>query len=520
MSSDLTLPLGRGAVATVTTMSATQSSSTTPSGAPGTGQTHTPADRRKWLALVVVCLAQLMNILDGTIVNVALPKIQHDLGFSQANLTWVLDAYLISFGSFLLLAGRLGDLIGRKKIFLAGVASFTLFSAICGISDNQLVLIIARFLQGASGALCSSVILAIISTEFTEPSERAKAMNAYIFVVVSGGSLGLLAGGVLTQFINWRWDFFINLPIGIFALIAGYKLIVENKGLGLDRHVDVVGSLLVTIGAMVGVYGIVKAPTYGWGSVHTLGFIAAAAVILAAFVAVEARVKNPIMPLHIFKIRSLIGSSIVRGMLISGLYASFFLGALYLQNVRGYSPLDTGLAFLPQTLVVGVMSRGITTRLTARFGELRMVLSGLILMAVSLGLVSQVTPTTAYAPVLVVSYLLLGLGAGCAMSPLLTIALSEVPRTDAGLASGIVNVSLQMSAALGVAILGSIATDRSKTLEAAHRAAHAALTSGYRLGFAVACGAVIVTVFVALVLLRPRRSTAEPALARGELTEA
>ena len=481
------------------------------------------ATRRQWLALVVVCLAQLMNILDGTIVNVALPKIQHDLSFSQANLSWVLNAYLIAFGSFLLLAGRLGDLFGRKKVFLAGVASFTLFSAICGIADSQIVLIIARFLQGIAGALCSSVILAIISTEFTEPSDRAKAMSSYIFVVVSGGSIGLLAGGVITEFINWRWDFFINVPIGIFALVAGWRLIDENRGLGLSGGIDWLGSLLVTGGVMVGVYGVAKAPDYGWGSLHTLAFIAAAVVILGLFVLVESRLENPIMPLRIFRIRSLIASSIVRGMLIAGMYASFFLGALYLQGVRGYSALDTGLAFLPQTIIVAIMSRGITTRLVARFGNLVMVCAGLLLMAASLGLLSQVTPHTPYAPLLLVSYLLLGLGAGSAMSPLLSIALSELPREDAGLGSGIVNVSLQLAAAVGVAVLSSIATGRSTSLRSAHASLQVALTSGYRLGFAVGCGVVIAALVIAVVLLGPRHIRSQAvaqAEAKAEAAEA
>jgi EmrB/QacA subfamily drug resistance transporter len=492
-------------VSIVSVMSATKNTSATPAGAPGGAPSPAHADRRQWLALVVVCLAQLMNILDSTIVNVALPKIQHDLHFSQADLAWVLDAYLISLGSFLLLAGRLGDLIGRKKVFLFGVATFTLFSAICGVAESQFILIASRFLQGIAAALCSSVILAIISTEFTQPSDRAKAMSAYIFVVTSGGSIGLLAGGALTQFINWRWDFFINLPIGIFALIAGYRLIDENRGLGLSRNVDVLGSLLVTGGAMVGVYGIVKAPSYGWGSAHTLGFIAAAILILGAFVALESRLENPIMPLRVFRIRSLIASSVVRGLLITGMFASFFLGALYLQGVRGYSPLDTGLAFLPMTLIVGVMSRGVTSRLVGRFGNLPIVVAGLILIGISLALLSRVTPTTAYAPLLVGSYLLLGLGAGSAMSPLLSIALAEVPHQDAGLGSGIVNVSLQLSSALGVAILGSIATDRSRSLLASGDGAHAALTAGYRLGFGIAAGAVFAAVLVALGLLTPRR---------------
>jgi EmrB/QacA subfamily drug resistance transporter len=489
-------------------MSATKSPAVAPTGAHDQTSPPTHASRRQWFALVVVCLAQLMNILDSTIVNVALPKIQHDLHFTQADLAWVLDAYLISLGSFLLLAGRLGDLVGRKQVFLVGVASFTVFSAICGIADSQLILITSRFLQGIAAALCSSVILAIITTEFTEPSDRAKAMSAYIFCVTSGGSIGLLAGGAITEFINWRWDFFINVPIGIFAVIAGYRLIDAKPGLGLTRNVDVLGSLLVTIGAMVGVYGVVKAPTYGWGSAHTLGFIAAALLILAAFVLLESRLENPIMPLRVFRIRGLIASSAVRGLLITGMFASFFLGALYLQGVRGYSPLDTGLAFLPMTLIVGLMSRGITSRLVQRFGNLRMVLVGLVLITASLVLMSRITPTTAYAPLLVGSYILLGLGAGSAMSPLLTIALAEVPHQDAGLASGIVNVSLQLSSALGVAILGSIATDRSKSLRASGHGAHAALTSGYSLGFAVAAGAVFAAVVLALVVLTPRRHVA------------
>jgi EmrB/QacA subfamily drug resistance transporter len=458
--------------------------------------------------LVVVCLAQLMNVLDSTVVNVALPKLQHDLHFSQANLAWVLDAYLISFGSLLLLAGRLGDLVGRKKVFLAGVALFTAASAVCGVAGGQTLLIVARFIQGVGGALCSSVILAIISTEFTEPRERAKAMSGYILVVVSGGSIGLLAGGLLTQFLSWRWDFFVNLPIGVFALVAGRRLIDENHGIGLRHGVDVVGSLLVTVGLMIGVYAIVTSSTSGWGSAHTLGLLAAALAILTAFVALEARLRNPIMPLRIFRLRSLIASSVVRGFLITGMFSSFYLGALYLQRVRGYSPLDTGLAFLPMTLVVVVMSRGITTRLTARFGELPMVVGGLVLIAVSLALLAQVSPTTAYAPLLVAAFVILGLGAGCAMSPLLSMALSEVPARDAGLASGIVNVSLQLAAALGVAVLGTIATDHTKTLIGSHHSVAASLTSGYSLGFTVGGIAVVASVLIALLLLRrpPQRT--------------
>jgi EmrB/QacA subfamily drug resistance transporter len=460
------------------------------------------AERRRWFALVVVCLAQLMNVLDSTVVNVALPKLQHDLHFTQANLAWVLDAYLISFGSLLLLAGRLGDLIGRKRVFLAGVALFTTSSAVCGIADSQFVLIAARFVQGIGGALCSSVILAIISTEFTETRERAKAMSSYILVVVSGGSIGLLAGGFLTQFVGWRWNFFINLPIGVFALIAGNRLIDENEGIGLEQGVDLLGSLLVTVGLMVGVYAIVTSATYGWASAHTLVLLAVSGAVLAAFVLVESRLENPIMPLRVFRVRSLITSSIVRGFVIVGMFSSFFLGALYLQRVRGYSPLDTGLAFLPMTLFVVAMSRGLTASLTHRFGDLRMVVSGLVLIAISLALLSRVTTTTAYAPQLIAAFVLLGLGAGSAMTPLLSIALSDVPARDAGLGSGIVNVSLQLASALGVAVLGTIATQRTKTLQHAHHTLAASLTSGYRLGFTVGGVAVVASILIAVLLLR------------------
>jgi EmrB/QacA subfamily drug resistance transporter len=475
--------------------------------------TPSKADRRQWLALVVVCLAQLMNVLDSTIVNVALPKIQHDLHFTQASLAWVLDAYLISFGSFLLLAGRLGDLIGRKKVFLTGLVIFTAASALCGVAQDQALLIAARFVQGFGGALCSSVVLAIITTEFSHPADRAKAMSSYIFVIVSGGSLGLIAGGVITQLLSWHWNFFINLPIGIAAFVLGSRLIDENEGIGLRQGVDVLGAFLVTAGLMVGVYAIVTSPQYGWGSIHTLGLLAVALVTLAAFFVVESRVKSPMMPLRILRIRTLIGSSVVRGFLITGMFASFFLGALYLQRVRGYSPLETGLAFLPMTIVTAALSRGITTRLTARFGALRMVLGGLVLIAISMALMALLTPTTPYAPLLLIAYVMLGCGAGTAMAPLLTMALADVPPKDAGLGSGIVNVSLQLAAALGVAVLGTIATERTKSvLSGGHTAVNAALVDGYQLAFALGGVAVVIGIVIAAAILRTPR-TPHPAVA-------
>src|ERR1019366_193245 len=320
-------------------------------------------NRRRWLALIVVCLAMLMNVLDTTVVNVALLKIQHDLHFTQAGLAWVIDAYLVAFAGFLLLSGRRGDLIGRKKVFLPGLAIFTAASAVCGLANSQGLLIAARFVQGMSGALSASVILAIIATEFRDPHERARAMSAYIFVAVAGGSIGLLAGGVITQALNWHWIFFINLPIGALALVLGVLLVQENQGLGVREGVDVLGSLLVTAGLMIGVYAIVKSGDYGLGSARTLGVGAVALALIAAFFVLESRVRKPIMPLRILRVRGLISSSIVRGFLFTGMYACFFLGTLYLEHVLGYGALQTGLAFLPMTLVVAALPPGVTARL-------------------------------------------------------------------------------------------------------------------------------------------------------------
>ena len=310
-------------------------------------------ERSRWIALVVVCLGQLMSIVDASIVNVALPSIQRDLHFSQANLTWVLNGYLISYGSFLLFFGRLGDLIGRRRVFLVGVSVFTLASTACGFAQTQGVLVAARFLQGLGGAAATSAIVAIIATEFPQASERAKAMSVYTFVISGGASLGLVAGGVITQSINWHWIFFINVPIGIFTVLMGRARIVENQGLGIGRDLDVFGSLLVTAALVLGAYGIV---TSAWGSAHTLGLVATAVALLAAFVVLEARLRNPIMPLRIFRVPGLAASSVVRGLLITGMFASFFIGVLYLEHIRGFGVLQTGVAFLPQTLVLMALS--------------------------------------------------------------------------------------------------------------------------------------------------------------------
>jgi EmrB/QacA subfamily drug resistance transporter len=458
------------------------------------------------MALVVVCLGQLMMIVDMTIVNVALPVIQRDLRFTQAGLTWVVGAYLISYGSFLLMAGRLGDLVGRKRVFLSGLALFTFASALCGFADSQLTLIAARFLQGLGGAIATSVIIALIVTDFPRPDERVRAMGAYMFVVTSGGSLGLLLGGALVQNVDWHWIFFVNLPIGALALILGSRLIENRPGLGLRHGVDIAGSVLVTASMMVAVYAIITAADHGWGSAHTLGFGAVAAVLMAAFFVLESRIANPILPLRILRVRTLIGASVVRAFLVTGMFSAWVLGSLYLEHVLGYGAWDTGLAFLPQTLTVAALSLGTTARVMARFGPERTVLGGLSIVVVALLLLTGAGEGAHYFPGLFFAYALMGLGMGTSMLPLLTIAMSGVPEKDAGLASGIVNVSMQLAGALGIAILGTLASGHSQSLAAAGASTASALTGGYHFAFEIAAGSVLVGIVVALAVLRKPRS--------------
>jgi EmrB/QacA subfamily drug resistance transporter len=473
-------------------------------------------DRRRWIALVVVCLAMLMNALDGSIVNVALPAIQHSLHFTGSGLTWVVDAYLISFGSFLLMAGRLGDLIGRKKVFLAGVALFTVASIACGAADTQTMLVVARFVQGIGGALSSSVIVAIIVTEFPRPSERARAMSAYVFVAVGGGSIGLIAGGVLTQVLDWHWIFFVNVPVGIATLLLGRALVVENVGIGIRQGVDLVGSLLVTAALMVGIYGIVTASSAGWVSPHTLVSLGIAVVLLAGFIVLESRLENPIMPLRILRIRTLTGSSVIRGLIATGMFSTFFIGALYFEHVLGYSPVGTGLAFLPATAAMATMSAGVTARLLDRFGPKTVMYPAILIAAASLLLLASAGENASYFPPIFFSLLLLGLGAGASFMPLLQIGMSEIPNADAGLGSGIVNVSQQMAAAVGLAVLSTVATNRSRSLLASGHSVVHSLTVGYQLALYVAAGCVLLGLVAAPFLLRTDETPEEE---RAHITE-
>src|SRR3954470_21679606 len=473
------------------------------------------SDRRRWIALFVVCLGQLMIILDTTIVNVALPSIQSDLHFSQSSLTWVIDGYLITFGSLLLLAGRLGDLFGRKRIFLYGVAAFVAASMLCGVAPSGSALVVARFLQGAAAALASAVIIAIIAVEFPEPADRAKAMSLYTFVIAGGASLGLLLGGVLTEAINWHWIFFVNLPIGAVAYFMGRALIAENEGIAAGEKIDWLGSVLITSSSIALIYALIKIPEWGWTGDRTLALAGVAAVLLAAFVVLEARISNPIMPLRVLGLRSLVTANLVRGFLVTGAYSTFFLGSLYFEHVRGMTPIQIGLAFLAMSVSLAIMSAGLAARLVERFGPKRTLVVGIAGPVLGLLLFSQVGQSTPYFPAIFASFALLGLGFGAANPPLMMIAMEDVPAKDAGLASGTIQVSIQLSAAIGLAALGTIATDRTDSLRAAGQSATQALSGGYHLAFLIAAGAAAVGIAIAALALR----APTPAEVEGEIEE-
>jgi EmrB/QacA subfamily drug resistance transporter len=458
-----------------------------------------------------------MIVLDVTIVNVALPSIQRDLDFSQANLTWVVNAFLVTFGSLLLLAGRIGDLAGRKRVFLAGLVTFTVASLLCGLAPSQGALIAARLLQGIGAAAQASVILAIIVTEFPEAAERARAMSAYVFVSVAGGSLGLLAGGLLTEALSWHWVFFVNLPIGAVTFALASALIRSDRGLGIGHGVDWAGSLLVTASLMSGIYAIVEATTHGWTSAHVIGMGGLAAALMAAFSVLETRIQNPIVPLHILRVRGLINASLVRGFLVTGMYSTFFLGTLYLEHVRHYSAVETGAAFLPWTITVAVLSQGITARLVARFGPLAVLTAGMASAATGLLAFATVGPDTAFFPTIFVACFAIGLGIGLAFMPLLTLAMADVPAADAGLGSGITNVSQQISGALGLAVLSSVAANHTKGLLSAGHGLTGALIGGYHVAFLAGAATIGAGVVLAFALLRPRDPRLELAEAPADI---
>jgi EmrB/QacA subfamily drug resistance transporter len=479
-------------------------------------QTVQESDRGKWIALVVLCVGMLMIILDSTIVNVALPSIQGDLGFSQANLAWVVNAYLIAFGGLLLLAGRIGDLIGRKTVFMVGLAVFTGASLLCGLSQSQGVLIGARFVQGVGGALTSGVILGIIVTMFRDPREQAKAIGVYSFVASAGASIGLLAGGLLTQGINWHWIFFVNLPIGIATAVLAVRLVDRDAGIGLRQGADVLGAVLVTGALMLGVYTILEAGDYGWVSLHTLGLGAVAVALLIAFLVRQARTAKPLVPLRIFRSRNVSGANVIQMLMVAGLFGMFFLSVLYLQRVLGYDAIETGLAFLPVSVLIGVMSLGFSARLNTRFGAKATLIPGLVLLAAALALFARVPVDGSYVSDLLPSMVMFGVGAGLSFPSLMTLAMSGATRNDAGLASGLVNTSLQVGGALGLAVLATLASSRTEELLASGSSTASALTDGYQLAFIVAAGLVVAAIAITLTVLRSERAAAAEVEAQAE----
>jgi EmrB/QacA subfamily drug resistance transporter len=460
-----------------------------------------PVDNR-WIALVVLCVGMLMIILDTTIVNVALPSIQDDLGFSQSTLAWVVNGYLIAFGGLLLLAGRLGDLIGRRRVFLAGLGVFTVASLLCGAAQSQEMLIGARFVQGIGGAMTSAVILGMIVTMFPQPAEQARAIGIFSFVAAAGASIGLLAGGALTEAINWHWIFFVNLPIGVAAAVFARRLLEDDRGIGLDRGADVPGALLVTSAVMLAVYTIVEAAQAGWASMQTLGLAAVSAALLAAFVLRESRVAHPLVPLRIFRVRAVVAANVVQALMIAGMFGMFFLGALYLQRILGYGAIEVGLAFLPVAVTIGVLSVAVSPRLIIRFGGKATLLPGLALMAAGLVWFQPAPVDAVYLTDLFPAMLLLGLGAGLSFPALMTLAMSGATPDDAGLASGLINTTQQVGGALGLAVLATLSTTRTETLIGRGEQAAEALTDGYRLAFAIAAGVVLAGLAVAAAVLR------------------
>jgi len=496
------------------------SDTTTQNVPPGTPSTAAP-DRNRWAALMVLCVGMLMIVLDVTVVNVALPDIQSDLGFSQSSLAWVVNAYLIAFGGLLLLAGRLGDLISRRGVFLTGLAVFTTASLAAGLAQNQEMLVAARFIQGIGGAMTSAVILGMIVTLFPDPREQAKAIGMYAFVASAGGSVGLLAGGVLTQAISWHWIFFINLPIGVATALFAVRYLDKDKGSGFGQGTDTLGAALVTSALMLGVYTIVQpAAEDGWtaGSTLTLGAIAVA--LLVGFVVREATASNPLVPLRIFRSRNVSAANVIQALTVAGMFGMFFLGVLYLQEILGYNALETGLAFLPTTIVMGTLSVRYAEPLIMKFGPTKTMVPGLVLIAIGLALVARVPVDGNYFVDVLPSILLIGAGVGVAFPALMTLAMSGVAPEDAGLASGLVNTSAQVGAALGLAVLATVSATRTESLLTSGESMHEALTGGYRLAFVIAAGLVVAAIAVAAAVLRPARqpeTPAEPEAAEADL---
>jgi EmrB/QacA subfamily drug resistance transporter len=464
-------------------------------------------DVNRWLVLVIVCLAQFMVILDATITNVALPSIQHGLHFSASALQWVVNAYTLVFGGFLLLGGRASDILGRQRLFIAGVVVFTAASFLSGVAGSSGVLVVGRALQGLGAALVSPAALSIVTTTFAEGRERTKALGVWSAIAAGGGAVGLLLGGILTETISWRWIFFINIPIGVVTVLLALRFVHNSRAEKQPETSDVAGAVTVTGGLLVLVYAIVKAQDYGWGSLRTLGLGALAIVLLVAFVAIELRSREPLIRLGIFRIRSLTVANVAMLLVASGIFAQFYFDSLYVQEVLGYSPIQAGLAFLPFTAGI-VVGAGLAQQLIARFGVRAVTLAGLTLATGGLALFLRLTPDGTYLSQLLVPILVMSVGMGLTFVPITLLATTNVEAADAGLASGLFNASQQIGGALGLAVLSTLATARTNHAHLPSTAStaqkHAALVDGFHLAFGTAAGFMAAALVLLALLVRRR----------------
>jgi EmrB/QacA subfamily drug resistance transporter len=474
--------------------------------------------RSRWLALAVLCTAMMMIILDGTIVTVALPTIQRELRFSPAGLAWVVNAYLIAFGGLLLLAGRLGDLIGDKRVFVAGLVVFTAASFVCGVSGSQAMLIAARFVQGAGGAMASAVSLGMIVRLFPEPREQARALGIYSFTGAGGASVGLVLGGVLTQALNWHWIFYVNVPLGLAAAVAGSCLLAETPGLGLRAGADGLGAVLVTAGLMTGVYTIVETTTYGWGASRTIAGFAVAVVLLAGFVTRQALARTPLLPLRLLRPRNVWGANVVQMLTVAAAFGFQVLIPQYMQRVLGYGAAAAGVAMLPAAVVIGFISAGLSARLIGRFGLRSMLAAGLAPIAAGFLLLLRLPVHGSYPAYLLPTMLLVG-GFGVAFPAIITLAMSGATGGSAGVVSGLTNTTQQVGAALGVAVLSTLAAARSGHLIAAGRPVRDALTSGYHVAFGVSAGLTVTALAAAVLLVRSAAAVVGAASAAREVPD-
>jgi EmrB/QacA subfamily drug resistance transporter len=483
---------------------------------------YAPTDRNRWLALVALCGGGLLIVLDGTIVNVALPSIRHDLGVSRANLAWVVNAYLVAFGGVLLFGGRLGDLVGRRRVFVAGLAVFTLASLLCALAPSESALIAARALQGVGGGLSSSVVLGMIVTLFPDPREQARALGVNGFILSAGGAVGLLVGGVLTDAISWHWIFLVNVPVGVAAVLLALRFVDDQPGLGLHRGADLPGAVLLTSGMMLGVYAILQMQVSGWDGTPTLAWGAVSVALLTAFLARQRRIPDPLMPLRLLRLRNMNGVSVVLSLALVGPFAVWFLGALYLQLVLGYTPLKVGLAFLPDTIAAALVSLFVAGPLSIRFGARPVAVVGLVVIGVSLLLFAR-TPVDGRFVVDVLPPLLgFGIGGPLVFQVLTRTAMADVPAADAGLASGFMGTLEMVSAAVGLAVVATLAGQRTAALRHRGESFASALNGGYHLAYFVGAALIVVAIGVVLAVLRPRDEDAaapgrEPACDAAEV---